>query len=69
MTDSFAHLDREPASDGSRLPHRFVVFFLIFGVTRAVGRRELSSMEPFDMICSSSSATWSGRASRRATIR
>jgi uncharacterized membrane protein YcaP (DUF421 family) len=26
------------------------VFFLIFGVTRAVGRRELSSMEPFDMI-------------------
>src|SRR3954452_19616003 len=27
-----------------------VVFFLIFVVTRAVGRRELSSMEPFDMI-------------------
>jgi uncharacterized membrane protein YcaP (DUF421 family) len=26
------------------------VFFLIFTVTRAVGRRELSSMEPFDMI-------------------
>jgi uncharacterized membrane protein YcaP (DUF421 family) len=26
------------------------VFFLIFGVTRAVGRRELSSLEPFDMI-------------------
>ena len=26
------------------------VFFLIFIVTRAVGRRELSSMEPFDMI-------------------
>src|ERR671938_587785 len=26
------------------------VFFLIFAVTRAVGRRELSSMEPFDMI-------------------
>ena len=26
------------------------VFFLIFVVTRAVGRRELSSMEPFDMI-------------------
>src|SRR6185312_16191718 len=26
------------------------VFLLIFGVTRAVGRRELSSMEPFDMI-------------------
>ena len=27
-----------------------VVFFLILLVTRAVGRRELSSMEPFDMI-------------------
>src|SRR3954462_14508280 len=26
------------------------VFVLIFIVTRAVGRRELSSMEPFDMI-------------------
>ena len=26
------------------------VFLLIFGVTRAVGRRELSSLEPFDMI-------------------
>jgi len=26
------------------------VFFLIFLVTRAVGRRELSSMEPFDLI-------------------
>jgi uncharacterized membrane protein YcaP (DUF421 family) len=26
------------------------VFFLIFGVTRAVGRRELASLEPFDMI-------------------
>jgi uncharacterized membrane protein YcaP (DUF421 family) len=26
------------------------VFILIFVVTRAVGRRELSSMEPFDMI-------------------
>jgi uncharacterized membrane protein YcaP (DUF421 family) len=26
------------------------VFLLIFVVTRAVGRRELSSMEPFDMI-------------------
>ena len=26
------------------------VFVLIFAVTRAVGRRELSSMEPFDMI-------------------
>ena len=26
------------------------VFFLILIVTRAVGRRELSSMEPFDMI-------------------
>jgi uncharacterized membrane protein YcaP (DUF421 family) len=26
------------------------VFFLILVVTRAVGRRELSSMEPFDMI-------------------
>jgi uncharacterized membrane protein YcaP (DUF421 family) len=26
------------------------VFFLIFAVTRAVGRRELSSLEPFDMI-------------------
>jgi uncharacterized membrane protein YcaP (DUF421 family) len=26
------------------------VFFLIFVVTRSVGRRELSSMEPFDMI-------------------
>src|SRR3954447_21221443 len=26
------------------------VFFLIFIVTRAVGRRELSSMEPFDLI-------------------
>jgi uncharacterized membrane protein YcaP (DUF421 family) len=26
------------------------VFFLIFVVTRAVGRRELSSMEPFDLI-------------------
>jgi uncharacterized membrane protein YcaP (DUF421 family) len=26
------------------------VFLLIFAVTRAVGRRELSSMEPFDMI-------------------
>src|SRR3954464_6489109 len=28
----------------------FYVFVLIFIVTRAVGRRELSSMEPFDMI-------------------
>jgi uncharacterized membrane protein YcaP (DUF421 family) len=27
-----------------------VVFFLILVVTRAVGRRELSSMEPFDLI-------------------
>jgi uncharacterized membrane protein YcaP (DUF421 family) len=27
-----------------------VVFCLIFVVTRAVGRRELSSMEPFDLI-------------------
>jgi uncharacterized membrane protein YcaP (DUF421 family) len=27
-----------------------IVFFLILLVTRAVGRRELSSMEPFDMI-------------------
>jgi uncharacterized membrane protein YcaP (DUF421 family) len=27
-----------------------VVFFLILLVTRAVGRRELSSLEPFDMI-------------------
>jgi uncharacterized membrane protein YcaP (DUF421 family) len=26
------------------------VFVLIFVVTRAIGRRELSSMEPFDMI-------------------
>src|SRR5512144_475991 len=26
------------------------VFFLILVVTRAVGRRELSSMEPFDLI-------------------
>jgi uncharacterized membrane protein YcaP (DUF421 family) len=26
------------------------VFFLIFVVTRAVGRRELSSLEPFDLI-------------------
>src|SRR3954452_14001733 len=26
------------------------VFFLILAVTRAVGRRELSSMEPFDVI-------------------
>ena len=26
------------------------VFFLILAVTRAVGRRELSSMEPFDLI-------------------
>jgi uncharacterized membrane protein YcaP (DUF421 family) len=26
------------------------VFVLIFAVTRAVGRRELSSMEPFDLI-------------------
>jgi uncharacterized membrane protein YcaP (DUF421 family) len=26
------------------------VFFLMFLVTRAVGRRELSSMEPFDLI-------------------
>jgi uncharacterized membrane protein YcaP (DUF421 family) len=26
------------------------VFFLIFIVTRAVGRRELSSLEPFDLI-------------------
>src|SRR3954463_9280913 len=26
------------------------VFALVFVVTRAVGRRELSSMEPFDMI-------------------
>src|SRR5919109_5606406 len=26
------------------------VFVLIFAVTRAVGRRELSSMEPFDVI-------------------
>jgi uncharacterized membrane protein YcaP (DUF421 family) len=28
----------------------FVVFFLILLVTRAVGRRELGSMEPFDLI-------------------
>jgi uncharacterized membrane protein YcaP (DUF421 family) len=28
----------------------FFVFVLVFVVTRAVGRRELSSMEPFDMI-------------------
>ena len=28
----------------------FVVFLLILVVTRAVGRRELSSMEPFDLI-------------------
>ena len=27
-----------------------VVFFFIFVVTRAVGRRELSSLEPFDLI-------------------
>ncbi|HEY7076009.1 MAG TPA: YetF domain-containing protein [Solirubrobacteraceae bacterium] len=27
-----------------------VVFFVILAVTRAVGRRELSSMEPFDLI-------------------
>ena len=27
-----------------------VVFFVILVVTRAVGRRELSSMEPFDLI-------------------
>jgi uncharacterized membrane protein YcaP (DUF421 family) len=27
-----------------------VVFFLVLLVTRAVGRRELSSMEPFDLI-------------------
>ena len=27
-----------------------VVFFLILVITRAVGRRELSSMEPFDLI-------------------
>jgi uncharacterized membrane protein YcaP (DUF421 family) len=27
-----------------------VAFLLIFAVTRAVGRRELSSMEPFDLI-------------------
>ena len=27
-----------------------VVFLIIFVVTRAVGRRELSSMEPFDLI-------------------
>jgi uncharacterized membrane protein YcaP (DUF421 family) len=26
------------------------VFFLILVITRAVGRRELSSMEPFDLI-------------------
>ena len=28
----------------------FFVFVLVFVVTRAVGRRELSSMEPFDLI-------------------
>lgn len=27
-----------------------VVYVLIFAVTRAVGRRELSTMEPFDLI-------------------
>jgi uncharacterized membrane protein YcaP (DUF421 family) len=27
-----------------------VVFFFVFGVTRVVGRRELSSLEPFDLI-------------------
>jgi len=27
-----------------------IVFFLVFLVTRAVGRRELSTMEPFDLI-------------------
>ena len=27
-----------------------VVFVVIFGVTRAVGKRELSSLEPFDVI-------------------
>jgi len=27
-----------------------VIFFLIFAVTRAVGRRELGSLEPFDLI-------------------
>jgi uncharacterized membrane protein YcaP (DUF421 family) len=28
----------------------FVAFLLVFGVTRLVGRRELSTLEPFDMI-------------------
>jgi len=27
-----------------------IVFFIVFLVTRAVGRRELSTMEPFDLI-------------------
>jgi len=27
-----------------------VIFFFVFAVTRAVGRRELASLEPFDMI-------------------
>jgi uncharacterized membrane protein YcaP (DUF421 family) len=27
-----------------------VVFFLIFGITRVVGRRELGKLEPFDLI-------------------
>lgn len=28
----------------------FVAFLLVFGITRIVGRRELSSLEPFDLI-------------------
>jgi uncharacterized membrane protein YcaP (DUF421 family) len=28
----------------------FVAFLIVLGLTRVVGRRELSSMEPFDLI-------------------
>jgi len=27
-----------------------VIFFFVFGITRALGRRELNSLEPFDLI-------------------
>jgi uncharacterized membrane protein YcaP (DUF421 family) len=46
-----------------------VVFFFIFLVTRVVGRRELSDLEPFDFILLVVLAISSSKASRRATSR
>jgi uncharacterized membrane protein YcaP (DUF421 family) len=45
------------------------VFVLIFVVTRAVGRRELSSMEPFDMVLLFVIGDLVQQGSRRATTR